>query len=259
MGQLTFLGTGTSHGIPVIGCRCPVCTSSDPRNLRYRSSVMAETESLRVVIDTPPEFRLQALRAGIHDIDAVLVTHSHADHIFGFDDLRQLSQRQPDGLPCYASARTARDLRRVFSYVVNGGSPGSTRPNVRIIDIDGTFTVSGQSVIPIPVEHGTERILGFRIGNMAYVTDCSRIPDESYALLQDLDVLVLGALRFRPHVNHFTLDEAVTEVERIKPRAAYFTHIAHDMDHATVSSGLPLNVHLAYDGLQVPFSEEVTA
>lgn len=236
-----------------------MCTSSDPRNHRYRSSVMAETGSLRVVIDTPPEFRLQTLRAGIQDIDAVLVTHSHADHIFGFDDLRQLSQRKSDGLPCYASASTAEDLRRVFSYVVHGGSPGSTCPNVRIIDINGPLAVNGQAVVPIPVEHGTERILGFRIGDMAYVTDCSRIPTDSYALLQGLDVLVLGALRFRPHVNHFTLAEAVVEVERIRPRAAYLTHIAHDMDHGAVSSRLPLNVYMAYDGLQVPFSEGVTA
>lgn len=256
MGKLTFLGTGTSHGIPMIGCDCAVCTSSNPRNQRFRSSVLVETDSFRIVIDTPPEFRLQALRAGIRSLDAVLITHSHADHIFGFDDLRLLSRTAPGGLPCYASSSTASDLRRVFRYVFEGASPGATVPNVRIVDIDGPIIVRGKRIIPIPIMHGTEEILGFRIGKLAYITDCSRIPQSSYSLLEGLDVLVLNALRFRPHVNHFTIDQALREVERIRPRVAYLTHIAHDLDHDTVSASLPGNVHLAHDCLQVAFAEE---
>ena len=258
MGLITFLGTGTSHGIPMIGCDCPVCVSSNPYNKRFRSSVLVETDSVRIVIDTPPEFRLQVLRAGIRSIDAVFITHSHADHIMGFDDLRLLSRSVEGGLPCYASSSTAADLRRAFQYVIRGASKGATVPNVRIIDMNGPITVCGETVIPIPVRHGTEEILGFRIGKMAYITDCSCIPESSYPLLDDLDVLVLNALRFRSHDNHFTVSQALDEVRRIRPNAAYFTHIAHEVDHDTVSADLPDNVHLAYDGLQVAFAEEGT-
>lgn len=239
----------------MIGCKCPVCTSNNPHNKRLRSSVLVQTDSLRIVIDTPPEFRLQALRAQIRSIDAVLITHSHADHIMGFDDLRLLSRSVAGGLPCYASSSTAADLRRVFRYVIKGASPGATVPNVNIIDINGPVTLNGHMVIPVPVRHGTSDILGFRIGRMAYITDCSHIPESSYSLLEDLDLLVLNALRFRPHVNHFTVSQSLDEVQRIRPKVTYFTHIAHDIDHTTVAASLPDNVHLAYDGLEVTFSE----
>lgn len=256
MGRLTFLGTGTSHGVPMIGCRCPVCTSTDPHNHRYRSSVLVETESLSVVIDTPPEFRLQALRANLRTIDAVLVTHSHADHVFGFDDLRIFSQRLEGGLPCYASIKTACELRTVFSYVLNEASQGGGIPEVTIVGIDGPVRQHGVDMVPIPVKHGRDEIFGYRIGKMAYITDCSCIPEESYGLLEDLEVLVLGALRFRPHGTHFTVSEALAEADRIRPAATYLTHIAHDIEHESLSSSLPEGVYLAYDCLQVGFSEE---
>lgn len=249
--KLLFLGTGTSVGVPMVGCRCPVCLSDNPRNKRARASVVIRDGDATILIDTGPEFRVQALRFGIDRLDAVLYTHTHADHIFGFDDLRAFTMVYGTPVPIYGSPETLAELRRIFSYAFRAAHPGSSKPEVELHEIDGPFTVAGLTFTPITVWHGTIPVTGYRTGSLAYITDVSRIPPESMDLLKDLDVLVLGALRFRPHPTHMTIDEALAAVERLRPRRAYFTHISHEIDHDTVDRQLPPNVHLAYDGLEV--------
>ncbi|HEY3265613.1 MAG TPA: MBL fold metallo-hydrolase [Armatimonadota bacterium] len=247
---LTFLGTGTSSGVPVIGCDCAVCTSGDPRNTRYRASVWLRWDEISVVVDTGPEFRLQALRAGIRTVDALLLTHDHADHIFGLDDVRFFQLRGRREMPLYGDARTVGVIRRAFKYIFDGPLiPGTFRPTLAPHDVEGPFSLFGRTVIPIPICHGQLPILGYRIGGCAYLTDCSRIPEGSEALLQGLDVLVLGALRHRPHPTHFSLPQAVAAAQRLNPRRTYFTHIGHELDHEATERDLPAGFHIAYDGL----------
>lgn len=249
--KLLFLGTGTSVGVPMIGCRCRVCLSTDPRNKRSRASVLIRDGQTTVVIDTTPEFRTQALRFGIDRLDAVLYTHPHADHIFGFDDLRAFTMVHGTPVPIFGQRDTLAELRRIFRYAFHSAQSGSSKPEVVLHEVDGPFAAAGLRFTPVRVWHGQMPVTGYRIGNVAYVTDVSRIPDESMALLQGLEVLVLGALRFRPHPNHMTIDEALAVVDELKPRKAYFTHISHEIDHAAVDDLLPPHVHLAYDGLEV--------
>src|SRR5579859_930963 len=206
--RLTFLGTGTSHGIPVIGCRCAVCRSVDPRDKRYRPAVVIEWRQRTILIDTPPELRLQLLRADIASVDALLFTHTHADHVFGLDDVRVFNQRQGRALPAYGTAESLANLRRQFYYIFADGPVGGGKPELdlrTIAPIDRLFDVAGLPVQPIPVFHGTTTVLGFRFGNLAYVTDTNRIPDESLGLLAGLDVLILDALRYQHHPTHFTI------------------------------------------------------
>lgn len=249
--KLLFLGTGTSVGVPMIGCRCRVCLSTDDRNKRSRSSVLVRDGRTSVVIDTTPDFRMQALRFGIERVDAVLYTHAHADHIFGFDDLRAYTMVHGTPVPVFGERGTLAELRRMFSYAFHSAHDGSSKPEVVLNEVDGPFVAAGLRFVPVRVWHGQIPVTGYRIGRLAYVTDVSRIPDESMDLLRDLDVLVLGALRFRPHPNHMTIDEALAVVDELKPRNAYFTHISHEVDHADVDRLLPPHVHLAYDGLEV--------
>jgi phosphoribosyl 1,2-cyclic phosphate phosphodiesterase len=252
--QLTFLGTGTSHGIPVIGCGCAVCTSSDPHNRRYRPSVVVDWRGKRILVDTPPELRLQLLRAEVTHLDGLLFTHTHADHLFGLDDVRVFNARSGEALSVYGTAEVLDRIRQQFFYAfvdtpLAGGKP---QLNLRPIQLtDRPFDVAGLPVQPIPVLHGPTPVLGFRFGNVAYVTDTNHVPEASYALLQDLEVLVLDALRERPHPTHFSVAEALAVVDRVKPRRAYFTHICHDLDHETTNRRLPAGVELAYDGLRV--------
>jgi phosphoribosyl 1,2-cyclic phosphate phosphodiesterase len=250
--QVTFLGTGTSSGVPVIGCRCAVCRSSDPRNQRYRSSILVQWEGRNVVVDTGPEFRLQALRAGLDRLDAILVTHEHADHIFGLDDVRFFGLRGDGPLPLYAEERTLQTIRAAFPYIFHGQPiPGSLRPSLDLHDITGPFDLFGKNVTPVRVYHGRLPITAFRIGDFAYVTDCSLLPPESEDALQGLDTLVLGALRHRPHPTHYSLSEAVETAERLAPRRTFLTHIGHDLDHETTNAALPSSIRLAYDTLQI--------
>jgi phosphoribosyl 1,2-cyclic phosphate phosphodiesterase len=252
--QLTFLGTGTSHGIPVIGCPCAVCRSSDPHNQRYRPSVLIEWAGKTILIDTPPELRLQLLRAEVRHLDALLYTHTHADHLFGLDDVRVFNQRSGHATPVYGSRETLANLRRQFFYVFTEESVGGGKPQLelRAIDpLDQTVQVAGLPVQPVPVEHGPTTVLGYRFGDLAYVTDTNRIPEVSLARLQGLDVLVLDALREQRHPTHFSLGEALAVVERLAPRQTYFTHICHDLDHAATNRRLPPGVALAYDGLRI--------
>lgn len=249
--KLLFFGTGTSVGVPMVGCRCRVCLSDNPRNHRARASVLIRDGRSSVLIDTTPEFRVQALRFGLDRLDAVLFTHTHADHIFGFDDLRALNMVHGRSVPVYGTPDTLDELRRIFSYAFRPVQPGGSKPEVELFAVHGTFEVAGLTFTPIPVWHGRLPVTGYRVGDVAYVTDVSRIPDESRGLLQNLDVLVLGALRYRPHPTHMTIDEALAVVEDLRPRRAYFTHISHEVEHEETNKLLPPHVRLAYDGLEV--------
>ncbi len=250
--KITVLGSGTSVGVPTIGCHCAVCTSTDPRDNRLRPSILIGYEGHAVLVDTPPDFRTQALRAKIERIDAILFTHAHADHLMGLDDVRPFNFRQKERIPIYAAAPTMEAIRRCFAYVFLEIQRSTNVPKLDTHLIDGSpFDLFGLTFVPVPILHGDETIYGFRFGNAAYLTDHSGIPEESYALLENLDVLFLDALRYKPHPTHSTVERSLSTVERLKPRRAYFTHISHDLGHERVESMLPPNVRLAYDGLEI--------
>jgi len=249
--KLTFLGTGTSSGVPTLACHCRVCTSPDPHDKRTRPSLLIRFNDHAIVVDTTPDFRAQALREGLERLDAVLFTHSHADHILGLDDVRVFYFRQQKPIPIYADAQCMKDIQRTFKYIFDGDYPfgGVARLDPHLID--GPFKVEGLEVIPVPVVHGNQLILGFRINGVAYLTDVSEIPESSYALLQGLEVLILDALRPKPHPTHLTLEQALAVMERLKVPSGYFTHIAHDLGHEATNAQLPPHVRLAYDGLEL--------
>jgi len=250
-------------GVPTIGCRCPVCTSPDPRDNRMRTSVLLSRNGQNVLIDTTPDFRTQALRAGIEQIEAVLLTHAHADHVMGFDDLRPLSVGRKQPMPVYGNKQAFEILRRAFSYAFDGRPKLSTVPSVALREIDGPFELLGVKITPIPLEHGDMEVLGFRFGRGAYLTDFNAVPESSLALLQDLDELIVDALRDTPHPMHQTVAQALALVEKIKPKRAWFTHIAHDLGHAATNERLRKqgysNVELVYDGLKLEIATEAPA
>ena len=250
---VTFLGTGTSHGVPMVGCACATCQSSDRRDKRLRPSIhVALPDGLSVLVDTATDLRQQALSHHIARVDAILFTHSHADHIMGLDEVRRFNVMQRSAIPAFADAQTAADVRRTFHYIFSPpAQQGGGVPQIDLRTIDGPFVVGALHVVPVPLLHGQRPILGFRFGAFAYLTDCNRIPEDSWPLLQGLDVLVLDALRHRPHPTHFTVAEAVEVVSRLQPRQAYFTHICHDLPHAATNAALPSGVELAYDGLRI--------
>src|SRR5271154_2606078 len=254
---LTFLGTGTSMGVPPLGCGCAVCTSTDPHNRRTRPSVRLSYNDRTVLIDTGPDFHAQALREGIRRVDAVLYTHGHADHVMGFDDLRPLSFYGHSNLPVYADDATASNIERIFEYTFRKEDRYPTSARVLIHRLDPTpgagVDIFGACFQRIPVTHGREEITGFRFGRAAYLTDMSDIPEVSTPFLQDLDILILDALRLTPHPSHSHLEKSVAIVEQLKPRRAFFTHMGHDLDHATTNAMLPPHIQLAYDGLQLQF------
>ncbi|MGI6037292.1 MAG: MBL fold metallo-hydrolase [Limnochordia bacterium] len=247
--RILFMGTGTSHGVPVIGCNCDVCTSADPRNNRTRSSLLISHGDKNILIDTATELRLQAIRWGVSQVHAVLYTHFHADHVFGFDDLRRFNQLQGQAIPVYGNEITIEELRTCFAYVFRSGQRGGGKPQIVPYIIEGAFTLFQLPIQPIQVLHGRIPILGYRFGDIAYITDCSHIPPSQLPLLENLDILILGALRREPHPTHFNLDQALEAIERIKPRRAWLTHTAHSLEYSQVESQLPPHVHLAYDGL----------
>jgi phosphoribosyl 1,2-cyclic phosphate phosphodiesterase len=248
--QLTVLGSGTSMGVPTLGCHCAVCESQDPHDRRTRPSVLLAYGGRNVVIDTTPDFRYQAMRARIDRLDAVLFTHGHADHVMGLDDIRPYNLKQRGVVPIYASADTLALLRRQFAYIFDEAPAESTVPLVTLNAIDGPFDLFGERIIPIPAMHGSQPVLGFRSGAAAYLTDFSRVPERSKALLRGLDDFVLDALRYVPHPTHSTVEQSLALVRELKPKRAWFTHICHDLGHAETNARLPENVRLAYDGLQ---------
>jgi len=249
--KLTFLGTGTSTGVPTLGCRCRVCTSADPRDQRTRPSLLLEYDGRAVVIDTTPDFRAQALRHQMQRLDAAVFTHAHADHILGLDDVRPFYFRQQTPIPIYADAHCLENIRRTFQYIFDGLYPygGIARLDPHLID--GPFDLWGLRLTPVPVLHGNLPILGFRFGQAAYLTDFSAIPETSLPLLDGLEVLILDALRPKPHPAHSSIEQSLAWVEQLKPRRAFFTHMAHQVSHAEISASLPPHVRLAYDGLQL--------
>ena len=250
---LTVLGSGTSMGVPTIGCTCAVCSSSDPHDQRTRPSIMLEYNGRVVLIDTTPDFRWQAIRAGIRKLDAVLYTHGHADHILGLDDLRPLSFRHPGRLPLYASDHAARSLRETFGYIFDEQNTYPSKAQVELNRINGAFELFGAGFRPIEVMHGSDPIHGFRFGSAAYLTDFSDIPAASKQHLRGLDILFLDALRHVPHPTHSTVENSLKLVEELAPKRAFFTHISHDLSHAETNASLPAHVRLAHDGLKLEF------
>ena len=254
-----MLGTGTSHGVPMIGCSCATCRSTDPRDRRLRPSIYIDVPGhAHVLIDTATDLRQQALRHDISHVDAVLFTHAHADHILGLDDLRSFNALQGTPIPCYANHQAWDTIRRQFSYVFEGPlQMGGGVPQLTTNEITGPFFIRGIRIVPVPLWHGKLPILGFRFGNFAYLTDCNRIPDESWPLVNGVEILVLDALRDEPHETHFTLGEAVAAVRRISPARTYFTHMTHDLPHAKTNARLPRGIELAYDGLVLDIEVDV--
>jgi phosphoribosyl 1,2-cyclic phosphate phosphodiesterase len=257
---LTFLGSGTSMAVPTLGCGCAVCASAyDPAspNRRTRPSVLVSYGGHNVVIDTGQDFHVQAVREDLRSVDAVLYTHGHADHVLGMDDLRSLSFKNPEGLPLYADDATADVIERIFEYTFRKVDryPTSARVTLHRTPTDaGTeIPLFGATFLRVPVTHGRNTIAGYRFGAAAYLTDMSDIPEESLPFLEDLDILVLDALRREPHPSHSHLARSVELVEKIAPKRAFFTHISHDLDHDTINASLPAHIRLAHDGLKLSF------
>ena len=249
--RVLFLGTGTSHGVPMIGCECAVCRSTDPRDTRLRPSIYIDVpDHAKILIDTGPDLRQQALTHRLTRVDAVLYTHGHADHIMGLDEVRRFNAIQGGPIPCYASAETWATLRQAFSYIFDGlPRKGGGIPQLVPHEISGPFDVGGVAIVPVPLWHGDLPVLGFRLGTFAYLTDCNRIPDASWRLIDGVETLVIDALRDRRHSTHFNVQEAIDVVARVSPRRALTTHMTHDLGHAATSARLPAGVELAYDGL----------
>lgn len=257
--NLIILGSGTSHGVPMIGCVCDVCLSEDPRNKRMRSGALIEAPEGNILIDTAPELRMQLLRERVRLVHAAIYTHSHADHLFGLDDLRLFGHYLGGPVGLYCEENVERQIRKAYSYAFDdsgsGLHPGAV-PNLAIHRIGPTaapepFELCGVRIIPIRLMHGKLPVLGFRIGDVAFCTDVSEIPEESFALLEGLDTLVIDALREKPHATHFSVGQALEAIARVKPRQAYLTHISHTLDHAKTSVTLPAGVAMAYDGLRI--------
>jgi phosphoribosyl 1,2-cyclic phosphate phosphodiesterase len=261
--RLQVLGSGTSMGVPTLGCHCAVCESKDPRDKRLRPSLLLSRDGHNVVIDTTPDFRTQALAIGLDRLDAVVLTHGHADHILGFDDLRPYNIRQKSAMPLYGNQETFRIIRRVFAYVFDDKPRISTVPSVTLHEVKGPFELLGLPFIPVPLVHGEMEVLGYRFGRAAYMTDFSHLPDSSLPLLEDLDDLIIDALRDVPHPMHQTVEQALALIDRLKPKRAWFTHIAHDLPHGATNerlrkAGYP-QVQLAYDGLKLDVETESPA
>lgn len=255
--NITILGSGTSTGIPVIGCDCPVCRSTDPRNQRTRCSVLLSFADHNVLIDTSTDLRIQALRENIRSIDAVLYTHSHADHVHGIDDLRSFNLRSRKAIPIYAAQDTLDRLRQMFNYIFEDGMPYGFVPQLEPRAVNGPFELFGAPFEPIPLLHGDLQVLGYRCGPFAYLTDCSAVPDNSLPLLEDLQLLIIDGLRFKSHPTHFNISQATEVARKIGAGRTLLTHLSHDVEHQKHSQELPAGIEFAYDGQQVTLRVEV--
>ena len=266
--RVTVLGSGTSHGVPSIGCDCAVCRSADPKDRRTRPSILIDMSRndaggtapgggsrvanavTSILVDTSTDLRMQAIANDVRRVDAILFTHSHADHVFGLDDVRRYNQMQQSTIPCFADGETVANLQRMFAYVFDASTQkGGGIPQLSLFRIGGAFSLGGVEIVPVPLFHGRLPVLGFRVGAFAYLTDCNRIPDESWPLLDGVRTVIIDALRRRPHSTHFSVDEAIAAVERMRAERAYFTHVCHDLGHAETNARLPAGMELAYDGL----------
>lgn len=252
-GTLLILGSGTSTGVPMIGCRCPVCCSTDPRNQRSRCSALIRGGGLQILIDSATDLRFQALREGLQQIDAVLYTHTHADHVHGIDDLRSFNRRNQQSLPLYGSPECVATLLRNFPYIFMPGENGGFRPRLHLETITGPFSIGAVPIIPLPIAHGDDLILGYRIGNLAYLTDCNRVPPATRAILAGITTLVIDALRFSPHPTHFTITEAIAFAQGCGIERTILTHLSHDVDARQHGATLPAGFEFAYDGQVIPF------
>lgn len=251
--KITFLGTGTSQGIPVIGCECSVCNSPDPHDTRFRTAAMVTVNGKNIVIDAGPDFRQQMLQNKIVEIEGVLITHEHNDHIIGLDDVRPFNFRQQKDLPIYCTSHVKECLKRHFYYAFEENPyPGSPRFDLKEIVVNKPFEIAGQSIIPFEVLHGKMPVLGFRFGDFTYITDAKTIDSEAVNIIKGTKILVLNALRLETHHSHFSLEEALEFITIIKPEKAFLVHISHMMGTAAeIKNKLPENVALAYDGLEV--------
>jgi phosphoribosyl 1,2-cyclic phosphate phosphodiesterase len=250
---VTFLGTGSSTGVPVVGCSCEVCTSTDPRDKRFRQSVKIEMDGKHFLIDTSPDLRLQLLRDPIARLDFLLFTHSHSDHLMGLDDIRPFNFRQREPIVAYMNAHTAKAIRRAFSYIWDESTQiGGGKPQLELREVEETFVHDGIEITPIPVTHGNWTILGFRIGKFAYITDTNGIPPESMALLEGVEILALDGLRPAPsHSTHFVISQAVAVAQQINARETWLIHLTHEVLHAKVDATLPAGIRLAWDGMRI--------
>jgi len=251
--RLIFLGTGTSIGVPAIGCDCPVCVSADPLNKRRRASLYVETAGLQIIIDTPPDFREQVLAFKIKRLDAVLYTHAHVDHILGFDDIRRFNQVQKESIPIYGSSETLADISRIFPYIHQPEKPGISYPRVLFNIVTEPFQIGGLNIMPIPVRHADIPTYGYRLEAegraFAYIPDCQELDEKAVARLQKLDLIILDTLRRRSHPTHFSLSQSLAMLKKINARESYLTHICHELDHRQTNTELPSGISLAHDGL----------
>ncbi|MCI0412409.1 MBL fold metallo-hydrolase [bacterium] len=253
--KVTFMGSGTSLGVPTIACTCAVCTSDDPKNKRTRPSLLVSIDNKNFLIDTATDFRQQAIRENLKRVDAVLYTHSHADHILGLDDLRPFNFFQRIHIPCFGNEPTMKYICNMFQYVFTDPQPGGSIPRIEPRVISGTFDFLNIPIRPLPVLHGKLPVNGYRIGGLSYITDCSEIPDDTYRLLEGTSVLILGVLRREPHPTHLNVDKALEIICRVQPERAFFTHLSHDFDHDRANAELPDSVRLSYDGLSLEMEE----
>lgn len=246
--KVTILGSGTSTGVPMVGCSCRVCSSGDPKDKRTRASLLMRHDGRNILIDTAPDLRFQALREGIQRVDAVLFTHAHADHVNGMDDLRGFHFLHREIIPCFGSRATLDTLEAGFSYIFHEHDSSGYTPLLQPTEVDGAFELFGLTVIPVPLLHGRTQSLGYRIGNFAYLTDCSSIPEPSLALLKGLDVLVVDGLRWTPHPFHFDIEAAIAATQPLKPARTVLTHLTHEVLFAE-GVGLPPGCEFAWDGM----------
>jgi len=253
--KVVILGCATSTGVPIIGCPCPVCTSDNPKNKRTRCSVFIETKGKNILIDSATDLRFQALKHQITRLDAVLYTHSHADHTHGIDELRTFNFVNDMVIPCYGNSLTINNLKNNFGYIFDGVYSAGGKPKLELNVVENDFDFDGMNITPVEINHAKWMILGYRIGNFAYLTDCSGIPDESIEKLKGLDLLILSALRYREHPAHFNIEQAVEMAQKLNPKLAVFTHMGHEVEYDTLLSELPDNIVPAYDGMEVELDE----